>query len=66
MSTTDPTKYLRQYLADEDIWSRSPLRMYGGQTAVPYGRPFLLPWGQRFMVKQQKHEKHLHFTLTIP
>jgi len=31
---------------------------YGGQTAVPYGCPYLLPWGRRFMVKQQKHEKH--------
>ena len=44
--TTYPTKYLRQYLVDEDVWSRSPLRMYGGQTAVPYGRPYLLFHGE--------------------
>jgi len=37
MSTTDPTKYLRQYLADEDIWSHHPLRMHGGQSSMPYG-----------------------------
>jgi hypothetical protein len=35
--TTLPTKYFRQYLADEDISSHHPLRMYGGQTPVLYG-----------------------------
>jgi hypothetical protein len=32
--TTYPTKYLCQYLADEDISSHHSLRMYGGQTPV--------------------------------
>ena len=35
MPTTYPTKYLRQYLADGDVWRFYPLRMHGGQTAVP-------------------------------
>jgi hypothetical protein len=50
--TTYPTKYLRQYLADEDISSHHPLRMYGGQMPVLYGCTYLLSWGQRSMVKQ--------------
>jgi hypothetical protein len=56
--TTYPTKYLCQYLADEDISSHHALHMHGGQMPVPYGHPYLLSWGQRFMVKQQKHKKH--------
>ena len=31
------TKYLHQYLADEDISSNQPLHMHGGQTSVLYG-----------------------------
>ena len=58
-STAYPTKYLCQYLADEDISSHYALRMHGGQTPVPYGCPYLLLWGRRFMVKQQKHKKTL-------
>jgi len=37
MPTTDPTEYLRQYSADEDILSHHPLRMHGGQSPVSYG-----------------------------
>jgi hypothetical protein len=55
--TTYPIKYLRQYLADEDVLSHHALRMHGGQTPVPNGCPYLLSWGRRFMVKQQKHKK---------
>ncbi len=33
-STTYPTKYLRQYLADEDVSSNHPLPMYVGMLAV--------------------------------
>ena len=58
MPTTYPTEYLRQYLADEDIWNHHPLHMYGGQTAVPCGRTYLLPWGRRFMAKQQNMKKN--------
>jgi hypothetical protein len=58
MPTTYLTKYLCQYLAGEDVSSHHALRMHGGQMPVPYGCPYLLSWGQRFMVKQQKHNKH--------
>jgi hypothetical protein len=44
-------------LADEDVSSHHALRMHGGQTPVPYGRPYLLSWGRRFMVKQQNTKK---------
>ena len=37
MPTTDPTKYLHQYSADEDILSHHTLSMHGGQSTVPYG-----------------------------
>jgi hypothetical protein len=60
-SSTYPTKYLCQYLVDEDISSHHALHMHGGQTPVPYGCPYLLSWGRRFMVKQQKHKKTLTF-----
>jgi hypothetical protein len=62
--TTYPTKYLSQYLADEDISSHHPLRMYGGQTPVLYGCTYLLSWDRQFMVKQLNTKKNLHFTLT--
>jgi hypothetical protein len=55
--TTYLTKYLRQYLADEDISSHNPLRMYGGQMPVLYGCTYLLLWGWRFMVKQLNTKK---------
>jgi hypothetical protein len=51
------TKYLHQYLADEDVSSHHPLRMYGGQTLVLYGCTYLLWWGWRFMVKKQNMKK---------
>jgi hypothetical protein len=35
--TTNPTKYLHQYLEDEDISSTHPLRMHGAKMPVPYG-----------------------------
>ncbi len=55
--TTYPTKYLRQYLADEDFLSHHPLRMYSGQVPVLYGCAYLLSWGWRFMVKQLNAKK---------
>ncbi len=45
------------FLADADVSSDHPLQMYGGQTAVPCGCTYLLPWGWRFMVKQQNTKK---------
>jgi len=35
MPTTNPTEYLRQYSADEEILSHHPLRLHGGQSPVP-------------------------------
>ena len=57
MPTTDPTEYLCQYSADEDIWSHHPLQMYGGQKAVPCGCTYLLPWGRRLMVSSKTCKK---------
>ncbi len=54
---TYPTKYLHQYLADEDGSSHHLLRMYGGQTLVPYGCTYLLLWGWRLNVNGQNREK---------
>ena len=36
-TTTNPTKYLHQYLEDWDILSAHPLRMHGANMPVPYG-----------------------------
>ncbi len=47
--TTDLTKYLPQYLVDEDISSHHSLCMHGEQMPVPYGCTYLLLWGCRFM-----------------
>ena len=63
MPTTDPTKYLRQYSADEDIWRHHPLRMHGGQMQVPFGCTYLLPLGLPFMVKQQNMKKNKFYTI---
>ena len=35
--TTNPTKYLHQYLADQDILSAHSLQMHGLKMPVPYG-----------------------------
>ena len=46
--TTNPTKYLHQYLEDDDILSTHPLRMHGAKMPVPYGYiapPFWGWWG---------------------
>ncbi len=56
--TTYPTKYLHQYLADEDILSIHPLHMYGGQTPVLYGVTYSLSWGWQFMVNGKKTKKN--------
>jgi hypothetical protein len=45
--TTNPTKYLHQYLADEDIFSTHPLRMHDAKMPVPYGYSALPSWGKR-------------------
>ena len=44
---TNPTKYLNQYLVDEDILSTHPLRMHGAKIPVPYGYTVLPSWGRR-------------------
>ncbi len=54
---TYSTKYLCQYLADGDISSHHPLRMYGGQMPVSYDCTYLLLCGWRFMVKQLNTKK---------
>ena len=63
--TTVPTKYLHQYLTDEDILIDHPLHMYGGQMPVPYGCTYLLLWGQRFMVNGKKWKKLPFYTNKI-
>ncbi len=63
--TTYSTKYLRQYLANEDVLSTHPLRMYGGQTPVLYGGTYSLSWGQRFMVNGKKTKKITFYTNKI-
>ena len=45
--TTNPTNYLHQYLADEDILSTHPLRMHNAKMPVPYGYTALPSWGRR-------------------
>jgi hypothetical protein len=49
-----PTKYLHQYLADEDISNNHPLRMHAGQTPVLYGSTIPLSCGWWRYVKQRK------------
>jgi hypothetical protein len=46
-TTTNPTKYLHQYLADEDILSTHPLRMHGVKMPVLYGYTAMPSWGWR-------------------
>jgi hypothetical protein len=45
--TTNPIKYLHQYLADWDILSAHPLRMHGAKMHVPHGYTALPSWGRR-------------------
>jgi len=56
MPTTYPTEYLRQYMADEDILSHHPLRMYGGQTTVPCGRTISTAMGSAVHGEAAKHD----------
>jgi hypothetical protein len=44
-TTTNPTNYLHQYLADEDILSTHPFCMHGAKMPVPYVYTALPSWG---------------------
>ena len=41
-----PTRYLHQYLAEWDVWSTNPLRIYRMKMAVPYGYTDPPYWGR--------------------
>jgi hypothetical protein len=43
--TTNPTKYLHQFLADQDILSAHLLRMHGAKMPVLCGYTYLPSWG---------------------
>ncbi len=45
--TTNPIKYLHQYLTDWDILSAHPLRMHGEKMPVRYGYTAPPSWGRR-------------------
>ena len=44
--TTNPTKYLHQYLADWDILSAHPFLMHDAKMPVPYGYTAPPSWGR--------------------
>jgi hypothetical protein len=45
--TTNPTKYLHQFLADQDILSAHLLCKHGAKMPVPCGYTDLPSWGWR-------------------
>jgi hypothetical protein len=58
MPTTNPTEYLRQYLADETILSRHPLRMHGGRVACAVWSHIITAVGLAVHGEAAKREKN--------